>query len=288
MYHIEGASSYLNAFPKFGVCAFSHQLSSHFLETICIFDALGARKPSCFSTSKWWRSTVDRFGDDMYGALLRMITSLPTVLQLCDESMVLPASVEAYARWSALLQMAFRLEKAFLDWFHTMTARLSLCQHTITSTLQETSDPDTSQPEFSFPNLYTARLYLLYWSSMILLYDTMVDLLRTTQSYSEAANTESSDLRDPLYNTSRVESYIGLSYIFATNIRQSVRFCLKPENGVIGKTLVLLPLWIERNRFQECDGDQARWCSTLLDQLGQRNLSFGLRVSQSTPYIVLR
>lgn len=162
MYHIEGVSSYLNAFPKLDVCAFSHQFSLHFLETICIFDALGAPKPSCFSTSKWWRSTVDRFGDDSYGALLRMITSLPTVLQQCDESMVLPASVEAYARWSTLLQMAFRLEKAFLDWFHMMTARLSLCQHTITSTLQETSDPDTSQPKSSFPNLYTARLYLLY------------------------------------------------------------------------------------------------------------------------------
>lgn len=29
-----------------------HQMSFHFLETLCIFDAFGARKPSCFSTSK--------------------------------------------------------------------------------------------------------------------------------------------------------------------------------------------------------------------------------------------
>lgn len=285
MYHIEGASSYLNAFPELDVSSFSHQISFHFLETICIFDALGARKPSCFSTSKWWRSTVDRFGDKLYGPLLRMITSLPTVLQQCDESMAMPASVEAYEVWSKLLAMAFRMKNAFLDWFQMTTAQVSLCQPTITPILQ--SDLETPHSEISFPNLYTARFYLLYWSSMILLYESIVDLLRKIQACSEAANTESDDLREPINNISLVESYKGHSYVFATNIRQSVRFCLQPENGVIGKTLVLLPLWIARNYFQICDDSQAGWCSALLDQLGQRNLTFGLRVRKSISYTVL-
>ena len=118
MHHIEGASSYLNAFPEL----------FHFLELLCIFDALGARKSSCFSTSKWWQGTVDRFGDSIYGASLRMITSLRTVLEQCDESMGLPASVEEYERWSSLIKMASRMESAFLDWFQMMTAQLSLCQ----------------------------------------------------------------------------------------------------------------------------------------------------------------
>lgn len=287
MHHIEGASSYLNAFPELDVCSFSHQLSFHFLETICIFDALGARKPSCFSTSKWWRSTVDRFGDQNYGALLRMITSLPTVLQQCDESLALRASVEAYKRWSTLLQMAFRMENAFLDWFQMTTAQLSLCEPTATSTLQETSDLGTSHPAISFPNLYTARLYLLYWSSMILLYESVVDLLRKTQAYSEAGNPDSCDLHDPIYNTSMLERYTGLAYTFATNIRQSISFCVQSKNGVIGKTLILLPLWIARNRFRKCDDGQTRWCSALLDQLGQRNLTFGLRVRKSTSHTAL-
>ena len=80
MHHIEGASSYLNAFPQLDVCSFSHQMSFHCVETICIFDSLGARRPSCFSTTKWWQNTVDRFGDQSYGTLLRMITFLPSVL----------------------------------------------------------------------------------------------------------------------------------------------------------------------------------------------------------------
>ena len=138
MHHIEGASSYLNAFPEFDVCSFSPQLSFHFLETICIFDALGARRPSCFSSSRWWRSTVDRFGDHLYGALLRMITYLPTLLQQCDESMELPASGESHGKRLTLLQMAFRIETAFLDWFQSKLIQVSLCQRKDPPTLQET------------------------------------------------------------------------------------------------------------------------------------------------------
>ena len=286
MHHIEGASSYLNAFPELDVCSFSHQLSFHFLETICIFDALGARKPSCFSTSKWWRSTVDRFGDQMYGALLRMITSLPTVLQQCDESLALRASVEAYKRWSTLLQMTFRMENAFLDWFQTTTSQLSICQPNINSESQETSDPETPQPEIAFPNLYTARLYLLYWSSMILLYESVVDLLQKFQACSLAGNPDSCEFHDPIYNTSMLKRYTELAYTFANNIRQSISFCVQSKNGVIGKTLILLPLWIARNLFRKCDEGQTRWCSALLDQLGQRNLTFGLRVRKSTFFTV--
>ena len=282
MHHIEGASSYLNAFPDLDVCSFGHQISFHFLETLCIFDALGARKPSCFSTSKWWQSTVDRFGDSIHGALLRMITSLPKVLQQCDESMGLPASVEAYERWSSLIQMAFRTENGFLDWFQMITAQFSLCQSLIASKLQENGGPETRQPEISFPNLYTARLYLLYWSSMILLYESIVNLLHKLHAFSEAATTESCDFRDPLYDPSKLDNYLCLSYSFATSIRQSLHFCLTPENGVIDKTLILLPLWIARHHFRACDEDQARWCSASLDQLGQRNLTFGLRVRKST------
>ena len=284
IHHIEGASSYLNAFPKLDVCSFSHQLSFHFLETICIFDALGARRPSCFSTSKWWQNTVDRFGNKSYGTLLRMITFLPTVLQQCDESLALPASVNAYERLSHLLQMTFRTEGSFIDWMKTTTAQLSLYQPTVATMPVVTKDIGASPSELSFPTLYAARLYLLYWSSMILLYESIIHLLQGRQAYSDAIITLSRETFDPLENASMIRNYQGLSDAFANNIRQSVRFCLRPEYGVIGKTIVLLPLWIARNHFQDHDEGRARWCTSLLNELGQRNLTFGLRVRKSTLY----
>lgn len=283
MYHIEGASSYLNAFPELDACSFSHQLSFHFLETICIFDALGARRPSCSSTSRWWRSTVDRFGDHLYGALLRMITYPPTLLQQCDESMELPASVEANEKRSTFLQMSFHIETAFLDWFQTTTAQVLVCQRKDASTRQEALDSDskTAEPDLSFTNSYLARLCLLYWSSMILLHESICDLLRNTETCAEPANFESSDRRNPLYDNSMLKHYMELSHAFAINIRQSVRYCLQPEAGVIGKTLILLPLWIARDHLEERNDRQARCCSDLLDQLGQSSLTFGLHVRKA-------
>ena len=284
LHHIEGASSYLNAFPELDVCSFSHQMSFHFLETICVFDALGARRPSCFSTSKWWQNTVDRFGHQSYGTLLRMITFLPRVLQQCDESMTLPASVEANKRWVDLLQMTFRTECSFIDWMKTTMAQPSLYQPTVAITQPVTKYIGTSPSELSFSTLYAARLYLLYWSSMILLYESMVHLLQKRETYLDTMGTSSCDVFDPSKNASMIKNYDGLSDKFANNIRQSVRFCLRPEYGVIGKTLVLLPLWVARNHFRHHDDGRARWCSSLLNELGQRNLTFGLRVRKSTFY----
>ena len=80
---------------------------------------------------------------------------------------------------------------------------------------------------------------------------------------------------------------IALSHKFATNIHNSVRVCVQPKTGGVGKTLILLPLWIARNTLQERDDPQARSCSALLDPLGQKNLTFGLRVRKSTSQIVL-
>lgn len=284
MHHIEGASSYLNAFPELDVCSFSLQLSFHFLETICIFDALGARKPSCFSKSKWWQGTVDRFGAHGYGALLRMITSLPTLLQDCDESVSLSASVEVYDKWSALLQTAFQMETAFLDWFQTTMAQLLPYQLTVASAPQEAWNLDHAnvQSNILFPNIYIARLYLLYWSSMILLYESIAELLIKIETYLGQNKIQSSNRCDPRHNACMLDHHTQLSRAFAIKVRESAHFCLQPEIGIVGKTVILLPLWIARNHLQDRGDGEARWCSALLHQLGQNNLTFGLRVRKST------
>ena len=123
---------------------------------------------------------------------------------------------------------------------------------------------------------------------MILLYESIADLLRSIETCSEFLDLDASYRCDLLDNAFTLEKYTRLSHNFATNICQSVRFCLQPEIGVIGKTLILLPLWIARNHFAERDDGQAPWCSALLDQLGQSNLTFGLRVRKSTSRPVLK
>ena len=197
--------------------------------------------------------------------------------------MTLPASIKAHERWVDLLQMIFRTECFFKNWMKTTTAQLSLYQPTVATLQSVTKDIGTSPAEVSFPTLYAARLHLLYWSSVIL-YESILHLLQRRQIDSDVIGTLSCNIFDPLKNASMIKNYEGLSDTFANNICQSVRFCLRPVYGVNGKTLVLLPLWIARNHLQHYDDGRARWCSSLLNELGQRNLTFDLRVRKSASY----
>ena len=71
--------------------------------------------------------------------------------------------------------------------------------------------------------------------------------------------------------------YTATALDFALKIRRSVHFCLRPEHGVIGASLILLPLWIARNHLSDCGDIEARWCDGVLASMGKRNMVFGLK-----------
>ncbi len=71
------------------------------------------------------------------------------------------------------------------------------------------------------------------------------------------------------------------THSFALNVSRSVHYCLQPRHGLVGKSLVLLPLWVITNFFRDCGDVEAKaWCDGVLEGLGQRDLSFGLRLKQ--------
>ncbi len=275
MAHIEGAVIYLNMFPGLDILASCHQLSFHFLESICIFDALGVRKPNGFSNSKSWRNNVDRLNDQGYGALLRMITTLPSVLEKIDEAQEMVGGEEG-AGWMGLLGLCHRLEAAFLDWFER-----NLNQNQARQTWTGVGDGtcvslDSAhldlEPNVEFPSLYVARLYLLYWSCMILLYESYITVYQNLGL--DAAVDSSSTVSHPTssfhYNTA--------AHTFALRIRYSVSYCLRPGHGIIGKSIIILPLWIARNNLRSCGDKEAKWCDGVIETLGMRDISFGLNV----------
>lgn len=278
MSHIEGAVAYLSMFPDFDVFALCHQLSFHFLETICIFDALGARKPNCFSKSKWWRNNVDRLSDQGYGALLRMITTLPSVLEKIDKAQEMVGGAEE-AEWMGLLGVCQKLEAAFLDWFER-----NMNQNPARQTWTEASkgtcmllDPDHLDPDpnVEFPSLYIARIYLLYWTSMILLYESLITIHE---------NLGLDAAVDPLSTTfpgpSSFPHYNSTARAFALKVRYSVRYCLRPGHGIIGKSIIMLPLWIARKNLRSCGDGEAKWCDGEIERLGMGAISFGLKVKK--------
>ena len=278
MSHIEGAVAYLSMFPSFDVFALCHQLSFHFLETICIFDALGARKPNCFSNSKWWRNSVDCLSDQGYGALLRMITTLPSVLEKIDKAQDMVGGEEEVG-WIGLLGMCQKLEAAFLDWFERNMIQNPARQNW-TGALKETCvllDPDHLDPDpnVEFPSLYVARIYLLYWTSMILLYESLITIHQNL-GIGAAVDPLTTTVPGPALSL----HHYPTARAFALKIRYSVRYCLGPGHGIIGKSIIMLPLWIARKTLRNCGDEEAKWCDGMIERLGMRDISFGLKVKK--------
>ena len=278
MAHIEGAVTYLSMFPGLDVFALCHQLSFHFLETICIFDALGARKPNCFSNSKWWRNNVDRLSDQAYGALLRMITTLPSVLEKIDKTPEMVGGEEE-AGWMGLLAVCQKLEAAFLDWFEC-NMNQNAARQTWTGAGKGTCmllEPDHLDPDpnVEFPSLYVARIYLLYWTCMILLYESLITIHQNL-----GLNAAVDPLSTSIPGADPTLHYSTTAQAFALKVRYSVDYCLRPGYGIIGKSIIMLPLWIARKNLRSCGDEEAKWCDGEIERLGMRGISFGLKVKK--------
>ena len=285
MLHVEGGMAYLKMFSSMGRCALNHQMAFHFLETVCVFDALGSRKPNLFSRSKWWKDSVDRFGGSAYGPLLRMLTSLPGVLQRCDRAKCLELSTEAIIEWTRLLRLCLRLEDAFLDWFRRTLGGEELkfryvrevpaIPGSIGADIHRLKNLDSN---IAYPDFCTARLYLLYWSSIILLYDSITMILHRLNPRSSATNSLHSQITNSIDPFISSEAYKSTSNTFSSSILRSVEFCLDPKHGVVCKSLIILPLYVARNHFREYgDEEGAISCDTWLGSLGQKEMQFGLK-----------
>ena len=281
MAHFEGGATYINLFSYSDVIKTSPQMAFHFLEAICIFDALATRKQTWCSTSKWWRDTVDQFGGEAYGSLLRMLTSLPGVLEQCDRAMSLEISSEAVDEWIRLLRLCLRLEDAFLGWLKRTTASEKPDFQPLIKIIAEPIPlGETDLPLVTtFPDLFTARLYLLYWSSIILLYDTIIAILRKFHPYSSGAYPYQLLCADIIDSRSTTQAYVTTSHLFSTIILRSVPYCLEQKHIVLGKSILLLPLITARDHFRKCEENGlSERCDQWLERLGWEKLKFGLRV----------
>ena len=279
--HIEGAGSYLNTFTSLDQSVLSHPMFFHWLDSICIFDALGSRRPSRLSSSNWWRRSVDKYGGEVYGSLLRMLTTLPGILQQCDHAVSLNNAPESTEEQLRLLRVCLKMEDAFLDWFdRTLDAEEgTVCEKDALQSMHDRRKDSRQGNAFQFSSIFTARLYLLYWSSMVLLYESITDLLNTL--HPEAVSSGQIPIAVTGSSNAIVspQAYVASAESFASSILLFAPFCLDLKFGIIGRSLALLPLFVARNYWRRIgDEAQAALCDERLEALGQKEMEFGLRV----------
>ena len=288
MLHFEGGIAYIKLFSAIGGCILNHRVAFHFLETICVFDSLGSRRSSCFFTSRWWQDSVKQFGGESYGPLLEMITCLPGVIEQCDRAAVSETSPELAVECTRLLRLCLRLEEAFLTWFHKTMKMEHLGEpqigpqpSTSSSLIPSGGLQEHIDSHIFFPDFYSARLYLLYWSSIILLYDSITTVFyKLHPEFSESSTLSSMPTHD--FDSAAAiispQAYTATSHAFSSFILRSVDFCLKRKHGVVCKSLIILPLHVARDHFKSYQNEErAEMCEKRLGNLGQTNVQFGLR-----------
>jgi hypothetical protein len=142
-----------------------------------------------------------------------------------------------------------------------------------------------------FKTLSVAQLVLLYWSTMIILYRTIVDIqivlgehygvTKETLPRPEALSLDTatnrgircpnrSSLRGPLY-----ENIV----CFAANICQSIEYCYSSENGTLGLQSTVFPIWAAQDFYasQPALHRQFQWCSEIGNMIAP-NSRFDLKV----------
>lgn len=245
--HLDGASAYLRRFARFDE-SMTDISYFYYLEAVCIFNPLKKRKSSRLSMSTWWRHCIEKYAGETYGSLLRLITPLPAYLEQFDYLVNLPSDTDTDTqnRKTVLLDHGFVLEHQFKTWLEDAAKNVSSFSFEEVAdsfVLSDTPTPAPSDVNYSFPSLWIARLYLLYWASVILLLEAMTALvLDLSDDSARKQNLPFSTCN--LRISAMLEHMITQAKKFAMDIRRSTPFCLRPCNGILGKSIVLLPLWV--------------------------------------------
>ena len=269
--HLQGATTYLRKFTQFDE-SLTDNFYYNYLEMACIHNALRERKASPLSTSMWWSCTIDMYAGKTYGHLLRLITPLPALLERFDYLKGSPSNLGTQSAKSTLLDECFALEDRFKDWFEEtlhLVEDFEFDDAGDSAIVYNLPRPRRSDVQYSFPNLWIARLYSLYWTSVILLAETMSALFRDL--FKQPAHTMSDSVTWALGDAVVLHDMMAQAKLFATNIRRSVPFCLRPCTGLLGRSIILLPLQVAAKHFQQADEEQARWCSAVLSRMGQND-----------------
>ncbi len=267
--HVDGASSYLRRFARFDE-SMTDISYFYYLEAVCIFNPLRERKSSRWSMSTWWRRSIDKYAGETYGSLLRLITPLPAYLEHFDHLANLPSDTDTPNRKTVLLDHGFLLERQLKTWFKN-TAKdfpsLSYEETAESFVHLDIPTPAPSDVQYFFPNLWVARLYLLYWASMILLLEAMTALVIDLSDDLASKQNLPFPTCDP--GNSALEDMIIQAKMLATDIRRSTSFCLRPCHGLLGKSIVLLPFWVAQTHLCQNNAEQGRWYTTVLRRIGQ-------------------
>ena len=136
-----------------------------------------------------------------------------------------------------------------------------------------------------FPSLTCAESHLIYWTTLVLIYpliDQLLDFLGSSESpvpsisefYPSIENKPTTAYRTPSPQTS--VDFSALTDVYASEICRSVAYCLQPNMKALGGQMLLAPLSQSTQFFQVQESIQkTKWCQAVFMYLSQIGFAIG-------------
>jgi hypothetical protein len=264
---------------------------------------------SVLEGQQWQHAVAKTQNPDLFRYLQDLMIQLPLIMETFDSrptaanSGATKRANRVFLTWS--LQSCSNLNADLLSWYKHLRTQISrMLYWTVPCMARSPADNAIHGPvfplAFEFASLSVAQLLLLYWSTLILLYRVIREVLQELEQHSM----EESMVHDNLGNLETIDSdESGFNHRFETgqlpcldssskpypsnkdiallanNICQSMEYCYLTKSGTLGLQSTIFPLWVAQD-FYASQPDRSRemlWCSEVHNMIGP-NSRYGVKV----------
>ena len=211
---------------------------------------------------------------DLYCRILDLMIKIPSIMESLDRLAFSTHRATETTVLSRLLQICSGLHEQLTTWNKDLKKQVDGELYWIVPSLAHSPADDPIRGRifplaFNFPSLNIAQLLLLYWSTLIVLYQTIQGIqqrlircgkenteMELNLRYEDTADRDERWLDHNCPSTSRVAD-------LAKNICQSLEYCYRRKNGMLGLQSTVFPRWVA-HEFYSSQPDCLReliWCS---------------------------
>ena len=255
-----------------------------------IDDSIGRRKSTFLADPRWRPPLSANPQAALYDVLLNLASELPYLLEHSDSLQQLSIPHEVQAAGTNLLHLSYILERNLQEWYALLEKQISeplLWAESTSSPNTPFGDGSSSifPTAFHFANLSVALVHLRYWSTLILIYQSILQIDEKLESaltgqrsftllkdesrlLSMTAQHSNRKLKDQIDKLSRY-------------ICESIGYCHQEEMGGLGTSSTLSALWVAHQVFRNRAGPESAWCIGVLVGMGKSGLRLATQLART-------
>jgi hypothetical protein len=249
--------------------------------------AVGQRKSAHLSDPTWRAASKAIGNQDYFDTLLEILLDCTTLIEYLDRLLQNESYPESFHLGRRLFYHCLVIEERFLTWYDAslqsaLDGSVPWPNSSRVSPYLASVDLEKFEACFGdhldFTSFKIAQAHLLYWTGLVLLYPVMSQLASFC-----GAEFITGECHEPWekYTASKNNSrasrdFTDLADHHASQICQSIAYCLQPKFKAIGPQSILSPMWAAQQVFrsQAHLHNKNEWCKAAFGRVSEIGLRF--------------